>query len=356
MHLNLIFIKPSIASNGGNQEIDFMISGFKNSSFKKVISLPLFPLNTSKFASVFLFLFCYLKLIFRLRLFFSDYHIVLTHYSTYPLVILRIFGPVSIFVQDMEWLFVTNRILQNIIKICIMTSISISSRIIFANKFLLNSFTNRYLLSGISRKSFLYPVPSFPIDGYPSRRDRHQSVDETCILVVAKPGNHKRFSDYVKLVRLLTSFPVKPPFKFRLTVITPSELYRYFPCNSVVNVMPFQSKKSFLFLLANSHFFISLSPHEGFGINPLDSILCDCFPLLRYNGGCSNYLNLDFPGLLSRDSSVGDILNHLFRLDYMRRTTPNSFFSILDQAYDSCLQYLQNSLSLRDEFFRQFSD
>ena len=354
MSSNLVFLKPSAASNGGNQEIDYMISGLTNSSRRNAAYLCLFPLNISKPVSIVLYPFYFIRIFLHLCLIYPDYQIVLTHYSTYPFVFLAIFRPVSIFLQDIEWFFVSNRIFQFLIKSIVLSSLFASSSVIFANLYLFDFFTNHHRLPGVPQKSFLYPVPSFPLDGYPEAQICDSSLEETSILVVAKQGNHKCFDDYIHLSRAFSSFSSSSHFKFNLTVVTPSRLFSFFTSNSFVDVIPFQSKESFLVLLAKSHFFISLSHHEGFGINPLDSILCRCLPILRHNGGCSNFLQSDFPGLLPNDASVESVLDHLAYLDNLRRVSPNVFLSILDKAHDAVVEYLNNSLVLRDNFFRSF--
>lgn len=203
----------------------------------------------------------------------SDYWIF-THYSTYPFSYLVNKNKRFYFIQDLEWIFISNKLMQKIMKKIILNFIS-SGKIIVANDYLEVAITNL----------------GFPVYGnikiWADEKYRNNDVlkkDIDCAMVL-RTGQYKRLDLYIDFIMLCSSIP-----NFRVAVISPDiNIYRQFL--NISDVCLFSpTLEEMKGLYARSKFFIHLSDHEGFGLPPLEAMGSGCIPFCRDSGGVMAYM------------------------------------------------------------------
>ena len=203
---------------------------------------------------------------------------VFTHYSTYPLSLIVPSNYRFFFVQDMEWNFIKNKLLSNLLK----------TFIIFVYKKGTVLTANQYL-TGEMKKNGITVHAELPIwadQQFLAPSNITRSID---FVMVLRKGDQKRLDLYLEFIRIV-NYQYKD---WRLAIITPdSELADTLrPLIAECYLKP--SIEEMRSVYARSKFFLLLSDHEGFGLPPLEAMGAGCVPICRDAGGIHAYMSGD---------------------------------------------------------------
>ncbi len=226
-------------------------------------------------------------------------HLLLGHFSTYPLAWVAPSLPRICFNQDMEWLFVPAGSRRTLLKASILRTNRRSTVVT----------TNAYV-SETYRAAGVRPLGQASIWADPqwlgSAAFRARDID---VLMLLRSSKIKRLDLYLEALKLFRARTA-----LRIAVITPdtsiAELVRQEV--SELHLRPSDDEMKELF--ARSHVFLLLSDVEGFGLPPLEGMGSGCVPVCRDSGGVRCYMRDDFAELLfSPETDLAEIVDEIAR-------------------------------------------
>lgn len=198
---------------------------------------------------------------------------VFTHYSTLPLALLVPRHQRFFFVQDLEWNFVSNRLMSQFLRIIVL-GIYRSGRIISANAYLSERLTNEDV-------SVALEAPIWANENFVAPDALERDID---FVMVLRKGDHKRLDLYLRFIALASTK------KMRVAVITPESSIADQIRDQVSKVLLRPDHSQMRDLYTRSSCFIHLSEHEGFGLPPLEAMGAGCVPVCRDSGGVRAYM------------------------------------------------------------------
>lgn len=257
-------------------------------------------------------------------------YFVMTHYVT---AIFALFIPSSrrvFFVQDLEWEFVNNIILKNILRITLL-KIYKSSKIVVANKYLFDK------LSGCGiRDLSIYPIWS---DG--EFRQYESNTKDIDVLFILRKGHHKKIDMYLKANEIFKEN------KLKVVAITTDDVIFQKTKNLISEIHTRPSRSEIKRLYNRSTFFLLLSEHEGFALPPLEAMGAGCVPICRDSGGPQAYMVNELEEFLfPLDCSIQKICESLIEL----KNKPIALKCLSDISRSNFDVGLIDSLRVRNNF------
>lgn len=210
-------------------------------------------------------------------------HLLLSHYSTYPLGWLAPLLPRVCFNQDMEWLFVPEGWRRRLLKRAILAT-SRRSCVVTTNEFV----TRSYIAQGVQPfgEASIWADPRWLAPAISRSRD----LD---VLMLLRGSGIKRLDLYREALQLFRTHG-----GLRIAVITPDTAIAESVSADLATVYLRPSDSEMQALFARTRMFLLLSDVEGFGLPPLEAMGSGCVPVCRDSGGVRCYMHGQFGELL----------------------------------------------------------
>lgn len=206
---------------------------------------------------------------------YLDKIFVFTHYTTFPLSWVVPRQNCMFFVQDMEWHFVKNKFISNLLKRFILC--------FYRRGAVLTA--NRYLSIGMEKNGIKVAaeLPIWANERFLADAAISRSID---LVMVLRKGDAKRLDLYLEFIKQANLRHKNWVF----SVITPDEEIAriVIPLVAECHIKPSVTQMAEVY--AKSKLFLMLSDHEGFGLPPLEAMGAGCLPICRDAGGIHAYM------------------------------------------------------------------
>jgi glycosyltransferase involved in cell wall biosynthesis len=219
---------------------------------------------------------------------------IFTHYATLPLALFVPRRSRYVFVQDLEWKFLSNVWLSRLVRALIL--------FIYRRSFVVSA--NKYLTSALraERVTVKGEMPIWADAGFLlSDIERTRDVDFAMVL---RKGDHKRLDLYTQFIEVVKEYGA-----FRIAVISPEDEILTAVGSKVAIILARPSVAEMRSLYARTKCFLHLSDHEGFGLPPLEAMGAGCVPICRDSGGVRAFMHDDLLSalLVPIGTPIGDI-------------------------------------------------
>lgn len=201
--------------------------------------------------------------------------VVLTHYVTLPFGWFTPRARRYCFVQDEEWLFLSNGLHRQALRKFIQLTCA-HCHVITANAYI----DERMRFAGINSVAEA-PIWASPVFAAASVSN-HRSVD---IVMLLRHGHIKRLDLYMRLLD-----QIKQSYHFTCAVITCEDDIADEASKFTETCLLRPSSVEMKELFQRSKIFVLLSEREGFGLPPLEAMGAGCVPVCRDSGGVRCYM------------------------------------------------------------------
>jgi glycosyltransferase involved in cell wall biosynthesis len=220
---------------------------------------------------------------------------IFTHYATLPLLLLVPRRSRYVFVQDLEWKFLSNPWLSSLVRAVVLFFYRRCS-VVSANRYLTCALRDEGV--AVSGEMPIWADASFLLS------DIHLTRDVDFAMVLRK-GDHKRLDLYMEFIDL-----VRHHGAFRIAVISPEDEILSAVSPNVAITLARPSIPQMRSLYGRTKCFIHLSDHEGFGLPPLEAMGAGCVPICRDSGGVRAFMQEELLSalLVPIDAPIADIV------------------------------------------------
>lgn len=218
----------------------------------------------------------------RVSLIQDDTIFIFTHYITLPLALLVPANKRFVFVQDIEWCFIKNKFISEVLRKIIL--------LIYKRCKLISA--NSYLTSKLKEENIdvAFELKIWANSSFFSEKSLSRDID---FVMVLRHGSHKRLDLYYDFIEKASKEE-----GLRICIISPEDYIGQKVRDRVAICLIRPSLAEMRDIYARSKCFVLLSEHEGFGLPPLEAMGSGCVPVCRDSGGVRAYMVGDLQKLL----------------------------------------------------------